>query len=160
MGESLQNRGRPTGLLRFFLRLPIALYRVRLGFLLGRRFLMLEHVGRSSGLRRYVVIEVVDHDPQTGAYWVCSGWGRGADWFRNIQKTPEVWLTAGWRRSSARARELEGEEAAAPLRRYASAHPYALRKLAEMMLGEAPADAEQAVERLVKAVPVVELSPR
>ena len=45
---------------RWLVRAPINLYRVGLGFLFGTRLLMLEHVGRRTGARRYVVLEVVD----------------------------------------------------------------------------------------------------
>jgi hypothetical protein len=37
---------------RLAMRAPIGLYRVGLGGLLGTRFLLLEHVGRSSGPAR------------------------------------------------------------------------------------------------------------
>src|SRR5690606_12262413 len=45
---------------RSLVRAPIALYKAGLGWLLGSRILMLEHRGRSSGLRRYVCLEVVE----------------------------------------------------------------------------------------------------
>ena len=50
---------------RWVVRGPLWLYRMRLGFRLGNRMLMLEHRGRSSGLRRYAVLEVVDRPPPT-----------------------------------------------------------------------------------------------
>jgi len=159
MGTALSTRGKPKGLLRLFLRAPILLYRARLGWLLGGRFLLLEHLGRTSGKRRRTVIEVVDHDEATGAYFVCSGWGRGSDWFRNVQKTPEVRVTVGLRRFEARARELDADQAHARLSSYGARHPKALAQLAKMMLGEAPADLGTAVAQLVEAVPVVELAP-
>ena len=158
MGSPLEQRGRPKGPLRLLLRTPIALYRMRLGFLFGRRFLLLEHVGRSSGRPRYAVVEVVDYDSSTGRYWVCSGWGRHADWYRNIVKTPSVHLTVGAHRVQAVARELPEGEAAAPLARYAAAHPRALRKLAELMLSEAPPGLDETVRQLARTVPVIELS--
>ena len=52
----------PRGLLRFLLRLPIWLYQLHLGFLLGHRFLLLTHTGRRSGLLRRTVVEVVSYD--------------------------------------------------------------------------------------------------
>jgi hypothetical protein len=55
-------------------RAPVGLYRARLGFLLGSRLLMLEHTGRKSGARRYVVLEVVGH-PRPRTYVVASGFG-------------------------------------------------------------------------------------
>jgi hypothetical protein len=41
-------------------RAPIPLLRHGFGRLLGPRFLLLEHLGRHSGLPRYVALEVVD----------------------------------------------------------------------------------------------------
>lgn len=40
-------------------RAPISLYRVGLGFVFGSRMLMLEHVGRRTGARRYVVLAAI-----------------------------------------------------------------------------------------------------
>jgi hypothetical protein len=54
---------------RWFVRAPIWLFRARLGFLAGSRLITLEHIGRTSGQRRYVVFEVVDH-PSPGKYAV------------------------------------------------------------------------------------------
>jgi hypothetical protein len=52
---------------RWIVRAPVWLYRARLGFVFGSRLLMLEHTGRKTGIRRYVVLEAVDHpDPGTG----------------------------------------------------------------------------------------------
>ncbi|MGH3594278.1 MAG: nitroreductase family deazaflavin-dependent oxidoreductase, partial [Pseudonocardiaceae bacterium] len=59
---------------RRLVRAPIWLYRARLGFLFGSRMLLLEHVGRKTGARRYVVLEVVGH-PTPGTYVVASGFG-------------------------------------------------------------------------------------
>ncbi len=44
----------PGKVLRLGLRLPIWLYRARLGRLLGERFLLLTHIGRKSGLPRQI----------------------------------------------------------------------------------------------------------
>jgi hypothetical protein len=59
---------------RALMRAPIWLYRARLGFLFGSRTLMLEHIGRNSGARRYVVLEVVGH-PTPDVYVIASGFG-------------------------------------------------------------------------------------
>ena len=51
---------------RWLVRAPVWLYRARLGSMFGSRLLMLEHTGRKTGIRRYVVLEAVDHpDPRT-----------------------------------------------------------------------------------------------
>jgi deazaflavin-dependent oxidoreductase (nitroreductase family) len=69
---------------RRLMRAPIWIYRTRLGFLFGSRILKLQHVGRKTAARRYVVLEVIDHPtPQT--YVVASGFGKRSDWFRNLE---------------------------------------------------------------------------
>jgi deazaflavin-dependent oxidoreductase (nitroreductase family) len=129
-----------AGLLRvrWFVRAPIWLYRGRLGAIFGERLLMLEHVGRKSGERRYVVLEVIDK-PEPGTYVVVSGFGRRAQWYRNVEADPHVRVYLRSRRpAAAEARPLDAEEAAAALRRYASAHPHAwdsLRPVLEETLG-------------------------
>lgn len=118
---------------RWLVRGPIWLYRARLGAVFGDRLLMLEHVGRRSGRRRYVVLEVID-SPQPGAYVVASGFGRHAQWYRNIEADPHVRLWVRSRRPvSAEARPLAPEEATAALRRYADAHPRAWASLAPVL---------------------------
>lgn len=110
---------------RWLMRIPIVLYRARLGFLLGGRFLLLEHRGRVSGRRRRVVLEVIGR-PFRGSYLVVSGFGTRAQWYRNIRATPAVRVTTGIRGPRpARASFLAGEEATAALRAYADAHPRA-----------------------------------
>jgi hypothetical protein len=59
--------------------LPIYLYRLDLGRLLGHRFLLLVHRGRKSGLLRETVLEVLLHDPATNESVVLSAWGEKAD---------------------------------------------------------------------------------
>jgi deazaflavin-dependent oxidoreductase (nitroreductase family) len=113
---------------RWLVRAPVRLYRARLGFVLGSRFLMLEHAGRTSGLRRYVVLEVADH-PSPGRYVVASGFGTRAQWFRNVQANPAVRVYLRGRKPvAATARQLPPDEAAAVLERYAARHPRAWRK--------------------------------
>jgi hypothetical protein len=56
---------KPAGALRLAFRLPIYLYRLDLGWLLGHRFLLFAHLGRKSGLLRETVLEVILYDPAT-----------------------------------------------------------------------------------------------
>ncbi len=122
---------------RWFVRAPIWLYRARLGLLFGRRLLLLQHTGRSSGRRRSVVLEVVDR-PAPGTLLVASALGERAQWFRNVRQTPQVRVQLGSRGPApAVARVLAQDEAAAAIRRYASAHPRAwsrLRPVVEALL--------------------------
>jgi len=84
--------------LRLAVRLPICLYRLNLGWLLGHRFLLLVHRGRKSGLLRETVLEVILYEPAIRESVVVSAWGEKADWYRNVVATPtlEVW-TGGQR---------------------------------------------------------------
>lgn len=71
----------PKGLLRMMLRLLIWLNRLRLGRLLGNRFLLLAHIGRKTGLPHQTVVEVVSHNSTKDRYVIVSGWGEKSDAF-------------------------------------------------------------------------------
>ena len=150
---------RPRGLVRLLLRAPVWLYRLGLGWLLGGRFLMIEHRGRISGEPRYVGVEVVRRDRRADSYVVASGWGRKADWYRNVRVTPEVGVTAGARRRDARAVPLPQAEATRELCTYARAHPAAFATLTRLMLGPREVPCEQVAE-LVPVLVLVKQQPR
>ncbi len=123
---------------RWLVRAPVWLYRARLGSMFGSRLLMLEHTGRTTGIRRYVVLEAVDHpDPRT--YIVAAGFGDRAQWLRNVRASPRVRVYVGSRRPMpAMARALTSDEAAAALTAYARRHPRAwaaLKPVFEATLG-------------------------
>lgn len=110
---------------RPLVRAPIWIYRAGAGALLGPRLLMVEHIGRKSGARRYVILEVVSH-PAPGRYLVASGFGERAQWFRNIQANPRVRVyTRSRTPAPAVARTLTRHDGDAVLRDYASRHPRA-----------------------------------
>lgn len=151
----LQRSGSPTGITRLAFRAPVLVYRARLGFLLGHRFLMLEHTGRRSGATRRTVLEVVT---DTGdAVYVASGWGDEADWLRNIRADPKVVVVLGSRRFATEAREVDAQRARSVLGAYGDHHPKALARLAAFMLDDPGDTTPDRVERLVATVPVIEL---
>src|SRR4051812_4666287 len=98
MAEHSACRSRSSEIVRVVMRLPIWLYRLGFGWLLGERFLLLNHVGRNSGRFWRTVLEVVAHDQRTDTYLIASGWGEHADWLRNIAHNPHVLVYAGARR--------------------------------------------------------------
>ncbi|MBO0880210.1 MAG: nitroreductase family deazaflavin-dependent oxidoreductase [Mycobacterium sp.] len=135
---------------RWFVRAPIGLYRVGLGFVFGSRMLPLQHTGRVSGRPRYVVLEVVEH-PAADEYVVVSGFGVKAQWYRNIHADPRVRVSCGTRRNvPATATPLSSAESAAALRCYAAAHPTAWDKLRTTI--------ERAVGQPVDTLPMVRLN--
>lgn len=118
---------------RWLMRAPIALYRGGLGFLLGRRLMMVEHRGRSSGRRRFVVIECIDRTTP-GVYLAASGFGTVAQWYRNIAANGVAYVSSGTRRRiPTTARLLTKEESLAALEAYAARYPDAWRHLSAAM---------------------------
>jgi len=95
--------------------------------------LLLEHVGRKSGARRYAVLEVVDR-PGTDEYVIVSGFGERAQWYRNVVANPHVRVSVGLRRNvSALATPLTRAAVDATLDRYAEHHPRTWRTLRDAM---------------------------
>lgn len=80
-----QGPARPRGLLKWAFNLPRGLYRLHLGWVLGHHFLLLTHVGRTSGKPHETVLEVAHYDPRTHESVVLSAYGDRSDWYRNIQ---------------------------------------------------------------------------
>jgi len=150
----------PSKALRFGLRLPIWLYRVKLGWLLGDRFLMLNHVGRKSGLPHQTVIEVVNHDQQTDTYYVVSGWGEKSDWYQNIRQSPHLTVQVGSRKFQTNTEFIPQEKAVEILETYAREHPIAFNELSGLFLGEHMKTGSDAPQRLAKKMPMVAFHPQ
>jgi deazaflavin-dependent oxidoreductase (nitroreductase family) len=120
---------RPNRVLGFLLRLPSYLYRLRLGGLLGHRFLLLTHRGRKSGLTRRTPLEVLHYDPHSRESVVLSAWGKKADWYRNIEASPPLEVETGGKRYLPAPRFLTTEDAYVVITEYAIRHPLAARVL-------------------------------
>lgn len=149
----------PSGWLRAAMRFPILLYRLKLGWLLGKRFLLLEHRGRKTGMIRKAVVEVVAHDGQKGSFVVAAAWGNKADWYKNITAAPDVHIQVGARRFPALARTLPADEAARQLEIYATQHPFAFRRLGSRLVGAQSQDTAQMIQSFVATMPFVEFTP-
>jgi deazaflavin-dependent oxidoreductase (nitroreductase family) len=149
----------PSKALRLGLRLPIWLYRARLGWLLGDRFLLLTHMGRNSGLSRQTMIEVVQHDKQTGSYYVVSGWGEKSDWYRNIRKSPATTIQVGTRKFQARAEFISLEQAELIIAAYTRDHPTAARELAGLFLGKRGRPGDDVPRQIAEKMPMVAFRP-
>lgn len=159
MAEKIREVHPPRGLFRWLTRLPIWLYRARLGWLFGDRFLMLTHIGRKSGLARLVVLEVVHHDKDTNTYYVAVGFGEHSDWYQNVLKTPEVVVQSGRQQLAARAERLPPDEAERILVDYARRHPVAIREIAHV-LGYRLDGTKADYAALGRIIPIIVLKPR
>jgi deazaflavin-dependent oxidoreductase (nitroreductase family) len=95
-------------------RAPVYLYRWNLGWLLGKRMILIEHTGRKSGRARRSVLEVTA--VRDGRPIIVSGFGTKSDWYRNVMADPEVEVTWGRDRFHATAVRLDHEAAVAQFR--------------------------------------------
>lgn len=147
---------RPRGLKRWFFHVPTYLYRARLGFLLGHRFLMIEHRGRRSGELHRTVVEVAGR--LDDEWVVTSGYGPRADWYRNLRAggIAAVWI--GSRRHGAAVRFLDSTEAAAVFAAYEAAHPRTARALMDEMGVDHDGTDEGRVE-MMASIPMVAFTP-
>jgi deazaflavin-dependent oxidoreductase (nitroreductase family) len=135
MIEEMNTPQPPRGIGRLLYRFPILFYRLGLGNLLGKRFLLLEHVGRVTGLPRHAVLEVIRRDDEKNTFMVVSGFGKRSDWYKNIGKNPGVRIRVGRRWMEAVAERLGPEEAQAEILDYARRHPRVFRMLVGTFLG-------------------------
>ena len=99
------------GVLWYLFRGPLYLYRWRVGWLFGKRLMLLTHTGRHSGRRRQTVLEVVEYRNQGPEVAVVNGFGRDSDWVRNIEAGPGEAVTVAGRHFVASHRFLGEEEA-------------------------------------------------
>lgn len=151
-------RARPGGVLRLAFRLPIALYRLRLGWLLGHRFVLLSHRGRRTSRVRHTVLEVVRYDPADHECIVVSAWGEHADWYRNLRVSPALEVRIGRERFAPIQRFLTTAEAYAELLNYERRHPWLFRRIAAW-LGFPLDRSEDARRALAAAIRLVALRP-
>lgn len=86
---------RPSRLLKLVFDAPGWLYRARLGWVLGKRILVLTHRGRKSGRPYDTLLEVMRFDSATGESVVASAYGPRADWYRNIRGEPALRVRTG-----------------------------------------------------------------
>jgi deazaflavin-dependent oxidoreductase (nitroreductase family) len=161
MAEQIQERRPPTGLSRMFFRAPIWLYRWGLGWLLGQRFLLINHIGRVSGLPRQAVVEVMACDEERDAYCVGAGFGPKSQWYQNLLATPQVTIVVGKKTLAVTAVPLSPTESGAVILDYARRHPTAIKNLARMVgydVDGSQVDYRALGERGI--VPVIRFEPR
>jgi deazaflavin-dependent oxidoreductase (nitroreductase family) len=148
----------PAGLTRFVFRIPIHLYRLRLGWLFGRRLLLLNHTGRVSGKPRQTVLEVAERNGDS--YVVASGWGPTAAWYRNILHTPDVTIQVGTRTIPVTAIPLDKDDGGDVFEWYASRHRNAARYMLPRVLGYSVDGSDADFRAVGQHLPFVRFVPR
>jgi deazaflavin-dependent oxidoreductase (nitroreductase family) len=116
-----ENQKAPSLLIPIF-KLPLLLYRLRLGWLLGKRFMLLTHVGRHSGKVRRTVLAVLRFDKHSKEIYAVSAWKR-SDWYYNIQTAPALQVETGFVRYVPMQRTLSAEEITTTFIEYRNKHP-------------------------------------
>jgi deazaflavin-dependent oxidoreductase (nitroreductase family) len=158
IGDSFSFRQKPSGLFKWFLEAPTYLFRWRLGVLFGDRFLLLTHIGRTSGRTYHTALEVVHHDDVTGEYVVCSGTGANADWYRNITARPAVSIQVRNDVWTPHQRLLDAEESANVFAAYEAAHPKTAQRLLRSM-GQSYDGSDDDRVRMMGNIPMVAFRP-
>jgi deazaflavin-dependent oxidoreductase (nitroreductase family) len=152
-------RERPPAALKLAFRVPTLIFRVDRGRLLGRRFLLLVHRGRKSGLERKAVLEVIKYEAEPPAAAVLSGWGERSQWFRNLQAAPPVAIWIGGERwLSPQFEVLKPDRVVEVMEEYRRNHPV-LMSLLDRFFGWSRDASDEERRRLARDLCVVVFRP-
>ena len=120
--------------------------------------LLLNHVGRKSGLIRQAVLEVVQHDPQSDEYVVAVGFGERSQWYQNILVQPDVDIVVGRRKLEVTAEQLAPQISGEVIVDFARRYPNEA-KLAGL-LGFEVDGSEEDYREVGKMLTLIALRPR
>jgi deazaflavin-dependent oxidoreductase (nitroreductase family) len=118
----LTPRDQPGPFFKWLFKAPILFFRLGLGNMVGRRFLLLTTTGRKTGKPHVTPLEFV-YKPEQDAYRVSPGWGANTDWYKNILHDPHGLVQVGHRRFSAIAEPASDEESAHYMQWVSRRHP-------------------------------------
>jgi deazaflavin-dependent oxidoreductase (nitroreductase family) len=151
-------RRQPGRLALSVFRLPLPLYHAGLGWLfLGRTFLVLTHVGRTTGQPHAAAAMVLAEDRATGEVVICSVWGPRADWIRNLRAGPALRVQIGRESFVPQHRFLNSEEAFAVGVEFRRRHPWRVRLIRRVLGVDLNSDA--AMRDFFSTRPFVGLRP-
>jgi deazaflavin-dependent oxidoreductase (nitroreductase family) len=153
---------RPGPVLRFVFRLPVFLFRWKLGWVLGHRFLLIVHAGRRTGALHETVVEVLHYDASSGETVVMSGWGSRSDWFLNVEAAGTAEVIVGRRRFPVTHRVLDIEQASRILADYERRNRWVfpvVRKVLGALVGWNYDGSEESRRSLVRQLPLVAFDP-
>ena len=128
---STKSKQNPPAFMIPFFKMPLILYRLGLGWMLGKRFMLLTHVGRRSGKVHRSVLAVLHFDEKTHEIMAVSPWST-SNWYRNIQVMPALEVETGTVRYAPVQRSLSPEEIAALFIEFRSQHPIFSRMVARI----------------------------
>ncbi|WP_329138386.1 nitroreductase family deazaflavin-dependent oxidoreductase [Streptomyces sp. NBC_00670] len=132
------------------------LFRIGLGPLLSRRFVLLHHVGHETGYDRRAVVEVVAYEPSRRSWVVAAGLSTDAEWYRDLRAQPKTVLQFGNRHHAVTARFLTPDEGAEITARHVGRHPRSTRRLCAFR-GLSCDSSESSLREAGRAIPFVRL---
>jgi deazaflavin-dependent oxidoreductase (nitroreductase family) len=148
----------PGRLALWVFRFPLRLYQRGRGWMLGRTFLVFEHIGRRTGKRHRAVAMVLADDPSTGELVICSGWGPDVDWVRNLRAGPATEVQIARERFVPVHRFLSEDEAVGVGIAFRARHGRRM-KLVSTILGWGDLSTEGAIRAFVRRHPFVAFRP-
>lgn len=126
-------KSRPGALLKLMFKMPVYVYRLRLGWLLGLRFLMVSHRGRKTGKIRHTVLEVIRYDAASKESIAVSAYGESSSWYRNLQASPALEIRTGFDTYVPAQRFLKADQVYDELIDYLRRHPKAIRAITRLL---------------------------
>lgn len=116
----IENLPYPAGLMKWIYKSPLLLYRMGLGFIVGRLFMVMTITGRKSGRPRRTAIEFHEFK---GRKYIFSGWGTKTDWYRNIEADPHITIQTWRGAESVLARHITSDLELAEAFEFAISNP-------------------------------------
>ena len=150
----------PTGLSRLLWRAPIWFYRFNLGWLLTGRMMLINHIGRKSGKPRQNVVEVARYDKATHTRYVCSGFGKNSQWYRNLEAHPDITIQTAGKKLAVHAKLLSPDESADEMQRYVEHNPKLIKGLLNVVGYDVPDSMEGYRQLAHDKMPFVAFIPR
>jgi deazaflavin-dependent oxidoreductase (nitroreductase family) len=108
----------PKGLLRIGFRIPVYFYRLGLGWLLGGRFVLVNHLGRKTGKPHQAVVEVVERNKEAGIVTIVAGYGPRTQWYQNLKVQPDTIIQIGNHKYPVTAEFVDPENGTDIMARY------------------------------------------
>lgn len=120
----------PTFMLPF-MKMPLILYRLGMGWMFGKRLMLLTHKGCRSGKVYQTVLAVLRFDKKTREIFVVSPWS-ASNWYHNIQAAPAVEVETCRVRYAPIQRTLSPEEIASLFIEFRQQNPIFSRMVARI----------------------------
>ena len=150
-------RRQPGRLALAAMRVPRPILRRGWGRLLGHTFLLIVHVGRTTGRPHETVAMALAWDAATREVVVCSAWGE-TQWLRNLRAAPALRLEIAGESYVPEHRFLSEDESVAVVTAFSRRHPWRSRLIAAI-LGWGDLGSEGAVREFVHGRPFVAFRP-